>query len=115
MAEPTPPNPITSTRMPATSLPFRSMPGTSPAPLNTSSSRESSGRLSTALHAPAIFAVVVTSSTSDTVVTLCGMVTRAPCTFVVRNSARKNLRVFQRWDADRHHDGIDALGLGPRV
>ncbi len=74
-----------------------------------SPSREPSGRFSTALQAPAILAVVVTSSTRDIVVTLCGMVTSAPCTLVVWNKGRSRSGIVLRLHPDRHHDGVDAL------
>ena len=86
MAEPTPPQPTTKARAPAIRFPLRSTPRTNPAPSNMSPSSEPSGRRRIALQAPAIFAVVVISSTRCVVVTLCGMVTRAPCTLVVLNS-----------------------------
>ena len=88
MAEPTPPEPTTSARDPAIRLPLRATPRTKPAPSNMSPSSDPSGRFRMALQAPAICPVVVTSSTSCAVVTLCGIVTSAPCTLVVRNSAR---------------------------
>ncbi|MCY1548660.1 hypothetical protein D9M68_847840 [compost metagenome] len=81
MADPTPPVPDTSTRVPLNRRPLRSTPRTKPAPSNWSPSRLPSGRLSTALQAPATRAVGVTSSTSDIVVTLCGIVTNAPRRF----------------------------------
>jgi hypothetical protein len=78
MAEPTPPVPDTSTRVPLKSRPLRSTPRTKPAPSNWSPSSVPSGRFRMALQAPATRAVGVTSSTSAMVVTLCGMVTSAP-------------------------------------
>ena len=49
-----------------------------------------SGRLRIALHDPAILTAVLVSSSSATVVTLCGIVTSAPRTFVKRKKGRNN-------------------------
>ena len=64
MALPTPPAPTTSALAPETAWPLRCIPRTKPAPSNMSPSNDPSGRLSTALQAPAICAVAVSSSTS---------------------------------------------------
>ena len=57
-----------------------------PVPSNMSPSSVPSGRFRIALHEPATFTVVVTSSSSSTVVTLCGIVTSAPRMLVILNS-----------------------------
>ena len=87
MAEPTPPAPDTITRAPRNVRPLRNSPRTKPDPSNWSPSQVPSGRSSSALQAPAMRAVGVISSASDKVVTLCGMVTRAPLRLVTRASA----------------------------
>ena len=90
MADPTPPLPTTRARWPASGKPLRSTPRTKPAPSNWSPSSVPSSRSSTALAAPAICAVGVISSTSRVVVTLCGIVTRAPRMLVSRNRYLRN-------------------------
>ena len=87
MAEPTPPVPDTSTRVPLSARPLRSTPRTKPAPSNWSPSSVPSGRFRIALQAPAMRAVGVTSSTRLIVVTLCGIVTSAPRRLVRRPAA----------------------------
>ena len=67
--------------------PLRNSPRTKPDPSNWSPNQVPSGRSSSALQAPAMRAVGVISSASDKVVTLCGMVTRAPLRLVTRASA----------------------------
>ena len=90
IAEPTPPLPTTSARAPAIGRPLRSTPRAKPAPSNMSPSSVPSARRRIALQEPATLTVVVTSSSKPTVVTLCGMVTRAPRMLVSRNrSGRK--------------------------
>lgn len=50
-------------------------------------SNDPSGRRSTALHDPAMAAVVISASANLTVATLCGIVTNAPRTFRILNTA----------------------------
>ena len=88
--------------------PFRATPRTKPSPSNMSPTSVPSGRRRIALHAPAIRAVVETSSTSPTVVTLCGMVTSAPRILVSFNSRLQNLGVILGLHPHRHDHRVDA-------
>jgi hypothetical protein len=74
--------PTTSTFAPVTVRPLRCTPRTKPSPSNMSPSSVPSGRSSTALHAPATRTVGVTSSSSATTLTLCGIVISAPWTLL---------------------------------
>ena len=87
IAEPTPPAPTTRHDAPATRNPLRFNPRVKPAPSNMSPSNVAFSRRKTALHDPATFTVVETSSSNATVVTLCGIVISAPRILVSRNSA----------------------------
>ena len=78
MADPTPPLPTTKARLPAGTKPLRLSPSTKPRPSNWSPNKLPSGRTNKALQAPATWAVGEASSTKDMVVTLWGMVIRAP-------------------------------------
>ena len=84
--------PTTSALLPLASKPLRATPRVNPAPSNWSPSSDPSSRSSTALDAPATWAIGVSSSTSSVVVTLCGMVTSAPRMFDILNSSGKNSR-----------------------
>jgi hypothetical protein len=89
MAEPTPPAPTTSARRPCSTTPLRATPRTKPAPSNWSPTSRPSARRLTALQAPAIRTVGVTSSSRPTVTTLCGMVMSAPRMLVSVKTLRR--------------------------
>jgi hypothetical protein len=71
---------------------LRFSPRVKPAPSNMSPNNVPSSRRKIALHDPATFTVVETSSSISTVVTLCGMVMSAPRMLVRRNSAFSTCR-----------------------
>ena len=66
---------------------MRSTPRTKPAPSNMSPSRRPSGCSRKALQESAICTAVLASSSNLTVVTLCGIVIRAPWKLVKRRIA----------------------------
>ena len=90
MADPTPPLPTTSARLPASGKPLAFDSADESGPVELVAEQRPVVRSSTALAAPAICTVGVSSSTSRVVVTLCGMVIRAPRILVSLNRYLKN-------------------------
>jgi len=80
-----------------------------------SPSNEPSGRSRMALADPAIFAVVVNSSTRRVGCHLVRMVTSAPCMLVIRKMAVSAAGLVLCFDTHRDDDGVDTLHLEPRI
>jgi hypothetical protein len=84
-------------------------------PSNISPWSEPSRRRRIALHEPAISTAMLTVSMRPTVVTLCGIVTKGAADISEPEQRPQKGGIVVRLDAHRHHHGVDAVSLEPRI